>query len=232
MALQKPRVMLYFEMRNVFEELSNEKRNPGQRDSRLLRLPFPLTNGLHPFLTAPKQKHQMIPIGIQLQPQQQQQPQPQQQPQQIVVICPRRASRPGNHSDRFLPRYFPNPPGSTPPGNRLAHANCRDGKAGSIRPTALCRCLAGGFYPPLQGVVRLLWQSRRQNFPHPQAQNSWYFPPRSAYTDSHEQMQRLTHKEAARYAVSKAENISGVRQSDFPPAQGDSAEPLPAPAGI
>ena len=26
MALQKPRVMLYFEMRNVFEELSNEKR--------------------------------------------------------------------------------------------------------------------------------------------------------------------------------------------------------------
>ena len=26
MALQKPGVMLYFEMRNVFEELSNEKR--------------------------------------------------------------------------------------------------------------------------------------------------------------------------------------------------------------
>ena len=93
MALQKPGVMLYFEMRNVFEELSNEKRNPGQRDSRLLR--FPLTNGLHPFLTAPKQKHQMIPIGIQLQLQPQQQP----QPQQIVVICPRRASRPDNHSD-------------------------------------------------------------------------------------------------------------------------------------
>ena len=125
MALQKPRVMLYFEMRNVFEELSNEKRNPGQRDSRLLRLPFPLTNGLHPFLTAPKQKHQMIPIGIQLQPQQQQQPQPQQQPQQIVVICPRRASRPGNHSDRFPPpRYFPNPPGLTPP-NRSVPLPCR-----------------------------------------------------------------------------------------------------------
>ena len=105
MAQQKPGVMLYFEMRNVFEELSNEKRNPGQRDSRLLRFPFPLTNGLHPFLTAPKQKHQMIPIGIQLQPQQQQQPQPQQQPQQIVVICPRRASRPDNHSDRFPPRW-------------------------------------------------------------------------------------------------------------------------------
>ena len=101
MAQQKPGVMLYFEMRNVFEELSNEKRNPGQRDSRLLRFPFPLSNGLHPFLTAPKQKHQMIPIGIQLQPQQQQQQQqqPQQQPQQIVVICPRRASRPDNHSD-------------------------------------------------------------------------------------------------------------------------------------
>ena len=103
MAQQKPGVMLYFEMRNVFEELSNEKRNPGQRDSRLLRFPFPLTNGLHLFLIAPKQKHQMIPIGIQLQPQQQpqqqQQPQPQQQPQQIVVICPRRASRPDNHSD-------------------------------------------------------------------------------------------------------------------------------------
>ena len=125
MAQQKPGVMLYFEMRNVFEELSNEKRNPGQRDSRLLRFPFPLTNGLHLFLTAPKQKHQMIPIGIQLQPQQQpqqqQQPQPQQQPQQIVVICPRRASRPDNHSDRFLPRYFPNPSGSTPPRNRFAH---------------------------------------------------------------------------------------------------------------
>ena len=87
---------------------------------RTVHFPFPLTNGLHLFLTAPKQKHQMIPIGIQLQlqlqPQQQQQPQPQQQPQQIVVICPRRASRPDNHSDRFLPRYFPNPP-----GNRFAH---------------------------------------------------------------------------------------------------------------
>ena len=34
MAQQKPGVMLYFEMRNVFEELSNEKKgNPGQRDS-------------------------------------------------------------------------------------------------------------------------------------------------------------------------------------------------------
>ena len=34
MAQQKPGVMLYFEMRNVFEELSNEKkRNPDQRDS-------------------------------------------------------------------------------------------------------------------------------------------------------------------------------------------------------
>ena len=109
MAQQKPGVMLYFEMRNVFEELSNEKRNPGQRDSRLLRFPFPLTNGLHPFLTAPKQKHQMIPIGIQLQPQQQPQPQQQQQqqPQQIVVISPRRASRPDNHSDRFPPTVFP-----------------------------------------------------------------------------------------------------------------------------
>ena len=99
MAQQKPGVMLYFEMRNVFEELSNEKRNPGQRDFRLLRFPFPLTNGLHLFLTAPKQKHQMIPIGIQLQPQQQPQQQQQPQPQQIVVICPRRASRPDNHSD-------------------------------------------------------------------------------------------------------------------------------------
>ena len=127
MAQQKPGVMLYFEMRNVFEELSNEKRNPGQRDSRLLRFPFPLTNGLHLFLTAPNRKHQMIPIGIQLQqqqqPQQQRQQQPQQQPQQIVVICPRRASRPGNHSDRFPPRYFPNPPGSTPP-NRSVPLPC------------------------------------------------------------------------------------------------------------
>ena len=34
MAQQNPGVMLYFEMRNVFEELSNEKKgNPGQRDS-------------------------------------------------------------------------------------------------------------------------------------------------------------------------------------------------------
>lgn len=41
-------------------------------------------------------------------------------------------------------------------------AASRDGKAGSIRPTALCRCLAGGFYPSLQGVVRLLRQSRRR----------------------------------------------------------------------
>ena len=99
MAPQKPGVMLYFEMRNVFEELSNEKRNPGQRDSRLLRFPFPLTNGLHPFPKPANRKHQMIPIGIQLQPQQQQQQQPQPQQQQIVVICPRRASRPDNHSD-------------------------------------------------------------------------------------------------------------------------------------
>ena len=156
MAQQKPGVMLYFEMRNVFEELSNEKRGilvsaildysehgiqpdfrgslriawasiqprldrDGENDTHKCQqrryavyireskkdgvLPLPLTNGLHPFLTAPKQKHQMMPIGIQLQPQQQQQPQPQQQqqpqqqPQQIVVICPRRASRPGNHSD-------------------------------------------------------------------------------------------------------------------------------------
>ena len=66
---------------------------------------FPMSNGLHPFPKPANRKHQMIPIGIQLQPQQQQQPQPQQQPQQIVVICPRRSSRPDNHSDRFLPRW-------------------------------------------------------------------------------------------------------------------------------
>lgn len=42
MAQQKPGVMLYFEMRNVFEELSNEKkRNPAQRDSRLQRTRHP-----------------------------------------------------------------------------------------------------------------------------------------------------------------------------------------------
>ena len=41
MAQQKPGVMLYFEMRNAFEELSNEKRNPGQRDSRLQRTRHP-----------------------------------------------------------------------------------------------------------------------------------------------------------------------------------------------
>ena len=68
---------------------------------------FPMSSGLHPFPKPANRKHQMIPIGIQLQlqPQQQQQPQPQQQPQQIVVICPRRASRPDNHSDRFPPRW-------------------------------------------------------------------------------------------------------------------------------
>ena len=78
---------------------------------------FPMSSGLHPFPKPANRKHQMIPIGIQLQPQQQpqqqqqpqpqqqqqpqpqQQQQPQQQPQQIVVICPRRASRPDNHSD-------------------------------------------------------------------------------------------------------------------------------------
>ena len=64
---------------------------------------FPMSSGLHPFPKSANRKHQMIPIGIQLQPQQQPQPQPQpqpqQQPQQIVVICPRRASRPDNHSD-------------------------------------------------------------------------------------------------------------------------------------
>ena len=74
---------------------------------------FPMSSGLHPFPKPANRKHQMIPIGIQLQPQQQQQPQPQQQqqpqpqqqPQQIVVICPRRSSRPDNHSDRFPPRW-------------------------------------------------------------------------------------------------------------------------------
>ena len=58
---------------------------------------FPMSSGLHPFPKPANRKHQMIPIGIQLQPQQ--------QPQQIVVICPRRASRPDNHSDRFPPRW-------------------------------------------------------------------------------------------------------------------------------
>ena len=143
MAQQKPGVMLYFEMRNVFEELSNEKRGilvspisaghcglhgllfgtswtgtmiitPAKaryggtpftfvKAKRTVCSRFPMSSGLHPFPKPANRKHQMIPIGIQLQPQpqqqQQQQPQPQQQPQQIVVICPRRASRPDNHSD-------------------------------------------------------------------------------------------------------------------------------------
>ena len=164
MAQQKPGVMLYFEMRNVFEELSNEKREswsarfsitvntasspisvghcglhgllfgtswtgtmiitPAKaryggtpftfvKAKRTVCSRFPMSSGLHPFPKPANQKHQMIPIGIQLQlqpqqqpqPQQQQQQQPQQQPQQIVVICPWRASRPDNHSDRFPPRW-------------------------------------------------------------------------------------------------------------------------------
>ena len=141
MAQQKPGVMLYFEMRNVFEELSNEKRNPGQRDSRLLRFPFPLTNGLHPFPKPANRKHQMIPIGIQLQPQQQQQPQ--QQPQQIVVICPRRQAAPTTTAT------------DSPHGISLT------------RPVPfaqpLCAAaLRADIYSPLQGVVRLRWQSRRR----------------------------------------------------------------------
>ena len=128
---------------------------------RTVRFPFPLMNGLHPFLTAPNRKHRMIAKDIQLQLQLQLQPQQQQQPQQIVVICPRRSSRPDNHSDRFPPRYFPNPPGSTPPGNRFAPP--LSGQISRFHsPNRSVPLPCGRILSAPTGVVRLLRQSRRR----------------------------------------------------------------------
>ena len=68
---------------------------------------FLTRNGAYPKIAKPNDRHRATTgrIHLQTQTQPQTQTQTQTQTQQVVVMTMRRASRPDNHSDRFLPRW-------------------------------------------------------------------------------------------------------------------------------